>query len=147
MKKIPIKIKFLTDKKQFPSYQTNGSSGMDVHALCENPILIPAGETRKIPTGFSVEIPQGYEIQVRPRSGLAAKFNVGIINSPGTIDCDYRGEVQILLTNFSKTDFEVRNGDRIAQLVVQEVIKAVWEESENLLETERNKGGFGHTGR
>lgn len=146
MKNIQVKIKFLSEKKLFPKYQTIGSSGMDIFACTEKPIVISAGETTMIPTGFAIAIPEGYEAQIRPRSGLAAKFNIGVINSPGTIDADYRGEVKILLSNFSKNEFIVNPNDRIAQMVIQEVILANWEETENLPKSSRNEGSFGHTG-
>lgn len=146
MKNVQVKIKFLTEKKLFPKYQTIGSSGMDIYACTEKPIVISAGETAKIPTGFAIAIPEGFEAQIRPRSGLAAKFNIGVINSPGTIDADYRGEVKILLSNFSKEEFTVKPNDRIAQMVIQEVIQAQWEETDFLPESVRSEGGFGHTG-
>lgn len=130
-----------------PSYATSGSSGMDIHAAVDHEITIAGGETALIPGGFQMEIPNGYEAQVRPRSGLAIKHGIGILNSPGTIDSDYRGEVKVILTNFSKKDFVVKRGDRIAQLVIAPVIKAVWEETEVVNETTRGSGGFGHSGR
>jgi dUTP pyrophosphatase len=108
---------------------------------------IEPGETVLVPTGFVVEVPQGYEAQVRPRSGLALKHNIGILNSPGTIDSDYRGEVKIIVTNFGKNEFVYRRGDRIAQLVICPVVKAVWEEVSSLENTKRGAGGFGHTGK
>jgi dUTP pyrophosphatase len=130
-----------------PMYATSGSSGMDIHAAVEHETTIMAGETVLIPSGFQMEIPNGYEGQVRPRSGLAIKHGIGILNSPGTIDADYRGEVKVILTNFGKKDFIVKRGERIAQLVIAPVIKVVWEESGAVNETERGAGGFGHSGR
>lgn len=150
MKKIDLLIKRVTDSYldiPLPHYATEGSSGMDVRATVEKTILIPAGKLALIPTNLSVEIPLGYEIQVRPRSGLAAKHGIGVLNSPGTIDSDYRGEVKIILFNFGMDDFEVNNGDRIAQLVIAEVIQANIVESEILNSSDRGKGGFGHTGK
>jgi len=130
-----------------PSYATPGSSGMDIPAAVEDNLIVKKGETRLIPAGFYIEIPSGYEAQVRPRSGLAAKYGIGILNTPGTIDSDYRGEVKIILTNFGNSDFTVRRGDRIAQLVIAPVVRAELEETASLEETERGKGGFGHTGK
>ncbi|MDX1700293.1 MAG: dUTP diphosphatase [Melioribacteraceae bacterium] len=131
----------------FPSYATPGSSGLDVRAAIDNSIIIKPGKFMLIPTNLSIEIPLGYEIQVRPRSGLAAKHGIGILNSPGTIDSDYRGEIKIILFNFSEEDFEINRGDRIAQLVIAEVIQANIIESENLNSSDRGVGGFGHTGK
>jgi dUTP pyrophosphatase len=130
-----------------PAYATEGSSGMDLHAAVEADTSIAPGETSLIPTGFTIEVPVGYEAQVRPRSGLAVKHSVGVLNSPGTIDSDYRGEVKVILTNFGKKDFTVRRGDRIAQLVIAPVVRARWEEVKTLEQTARGAGGFGHTGK
>lgn len=147
---IKIKIKRLSkDFKNIPlpSYATEGSSGMDVRAAVKDKIVIPSGKVALVPTDFSVEIPAGYEIQVRPRSGLAVKHNIGVLNSPGTIDSDYRGEVKIILMNFGEKDFEILCGERIAQLVVSKVYKASFVESEDLEDSQRGAGGFGHTGK
>ena len=130
-----------------PAYATAGSSGMDIHAAVEGEQIIKAGETALVPAGFMMEIPSGYEAQVRPRSGLAIKHSIGILNSPGTIDSDYRGELKVILTNFGNQDFVVKRGDRIAQLVIMPVVRAVWEEVKNVEETSRGAGGFGHSGR
>jgi len=119
---------------------------MDIHAAVESDQSLKPGETVLVPSGFKIEIPQGYEAQVRPRSGLAIKHSIGILNSPGTIDADYRGEVKVILTNFGKNDFVVRRGDRIAQLVIMPVVRAEWKEVDNVDETHRGEGGFGHTG-
>ncbi len=129
-----------------PTYATRGSSGMDIHAAIDGELRITPGETALIPSGFQIEIPPGYEAQVRPRSGLAIKHGVGILNAPGTIDSDYRGEVKIVLINFGKQEFVVRRGDRIAQLVIAPVARAEWEEVPRIKETSRGAGGFGHTG-
>lgn len=129
-----------------PAYATHGSAGMDVCAATDEVIVIHPGETVLVPTGFRLELPPGYEAQVRPRSGLAVRHSIGILNSPGTIDSDYRGEVKIILTNFGKEDFFVRNGDRIAQLVIARYVRAGWEEVQEINQTERGEGGFGHTG-
>ena len=150
MKKIDLLIKRVTDSYldiPLPHYATEGSSGMDVRAAVEKPIIIPSGKVALIPTNLSVEIPLGYEIQVRPRSGLAAKNGIGVLNSPGTIDSDYRGEVKIILFNFSMEEFVVNKGDRIAQLVIAEVIQANIIVSESLNNSDRGEGGFGHTGK
>ena len=120
---------------------------MDIRAAVPADVVLKPGETALIPTGFAVAIPGGYEAQVRPRSGLAIKHQVGILNSPGTIDSDYRGEVKVILTNFGKHDFVVKRGERIAQLVIARYVRAVWEERKSLEETARGAGGFGHTGR
>ncbi|HYQ85842.1 MAG TPA: dUTP diphosphatase [Bacteroidota bacterium] len=130
-----------------PAYSTSGASGMDLHACIAALEVLKPGETALIPTGFSMEIPPGYEAQVRPRSGLAIKHGIGILNSPGTIDSDYRGEVKVILTNFGKRDFLLHRGDRIAQLVVVPVARALWEECPAVEPTERGSGGFGHTGK
>lgn len=129
-----------------PSYATSGSAGMDIYAAVSEALVVHPGETVLVPTGFRVELPQGYEAQVRPRSGLAIKHSVGILNSPGTIDSDYRGEVKVILTNFGKKDFLVHKGDRIAQLVISPYVRAEWEEVAEINETRRGEGGFGHTG-
>jgi dUTP pyrophosphatase len=128
-----------------PSYATDGASGMDVHANID--VTLQPGESALVPTGFTIEVPFGFEIQVRPRSGLAAKYGIGILNAPGTIDSDYRGEVKVILTNFGKQPFEIHRGDRIAQLVVAPVVRAVWEEVAEVSRTSRGSGGFGHTGK
>lgn len=148
--KIEIKIKRIDtkfDDIELPVYATEGSSGLDVRAAIDSELLIPAGQVELVPTNLTVEIPVGYEIQVRPRSGLAAKHGIGILNSPGTIDSDYRGEIKIIMMNFSKTDFKIMRGDRIAQLVISKVYKANFIEGEELKESSRGAGGFGHTGK
>ena len=119
---------------------------MDLYAAVEEPLALPAGETKLIPTGYSIELPEGFEAQVRPRSGLAIKNRIGILNSPGTIDSDYRGEIKVILTNFGVEPFTIRRGDRIAQLIVQRYARVEWIESEDLSGTVRGEGGFGHTG-
>jgi dUTP pyrophosphatase len=130
-----------------PKYTTAGSAGMDIYAAVEDKLVISPNQTQLIPTGFQVELPQGYEAQIRPRSGLAINHNIGILNSPGTIDSDYRGEVKVILRNFGNTDFVVRRGDRIAQMVVVPYVRVTWEEVKGIEETERGNGGFGHTGK
>jgi dUTP pyrophosphatase len=130
----------------FPSYMTPHSSGMDIRAAVNQALFIEPGETAIIPTGFAIALPVGYEAQIRPRSGLALKHGVGVLNTPGTIDADYRGEVKVILINLGKSPFEIKRGDRIAQMVIQPVIKASWDEVTDLPDSERMDGGFGHTG-
>lgn len=147
---IKIKIKRLNtdfDDIELPKYSTRGSSGMDVRAAVEDKLIIKVGEVGLVPTNLVVEIPVGFEIQVRPRSGLAVNHGIGILNSPGTIDSDYRGELKIILMNFGKEDFVISRGDRIAQLVLSKVYHANFEENSDLLKTKRGEGGFGHTGK
>ena len=144
-----LKIKRLDPdlKNPLPSYSTEHSSGMDIASASAGDIVIQSMETFAVPTNFVLEIPIGYEGQVRPRSGLAAKHNIGIINSPGTIDADYRGELKVLLTNFGKEPFTIKFGERIAQLVICKIEQAQIEISDSLSETKRSTGGFGHTGK
>lgn len=130
-----------------PEYQTKGSAGFDLRANLHEPITIKHGEIKIIPTGLIFEIPQGYEVQIRPRSGLAAKNGISIVNTPGTIDSDYRGEIKIILINLGKDDFTVNNGDRIAQGLANKIDQAQFVEINELSETERGAGGFGHTGK
>jgi len=120
---------------------------MDLRAVVNDPITLPPTATGLIPCGFMVAIPAGFEGQVRPRSGLAVKHGIGILNAPGTIDSDYRGEVKVILTNFGRTPFVVNRGDRIAQLIISSVARAEWSATDELDDTERGTGGFGHTGR
>ena len=129
-----------------PEYKTAHAAGMDVHACLDAPMTLAPGEIGFVPTGFAVAIPEGYEIQVRPRSGLACKHGISVPNAPGTIDADYRGEVKVALINFSKVDFVIEPGMRVAQLVLAEVPQAVFEEVDELADTERGEGGFGSTG-
>ena len=130
-----------------PAYATSGSSGMDIRAFLNGAVTLQPLERYLVPTGIFVEIPESYEIQVRPRSGLAVKQGITCLNTPGTIDADYRGEVKVILINLSKEPQTIHPGDRIAQLVVQQVEQAIWEPVEMLSVTERNEGGFGHTGK
>jgi dUTP pyrophosphatase len=129
-----------------PAYETEASAGMDLRADLGEPVLLRPMERKLIPTGLFIELPVGYEAQIRPRSGLALKYGISILNSPGTIDADYRGELKILLVNFSTEDFEVRNGDRIAQMIISRHEQIKWEEVDMLTETIRGEGGYGHTG-
>ena len=129
-----------------PSYETSGAAGADVRAFLNEPVVIPVGKRAMIPTGLFFAIPEGFEIQVRPRSGLAAKNGVTVLNAPGTIDSDYRGEVKVILINLGDADFTVNNGDRIAQLIVAPVTQGIFVKTDKLDETERGAGGFGSTG-
>ncbi len=150
MEEIKIKIKRISneyDDIPLPEYATDGSAGMDIRAALQEELIISKGEVILVPTNLSVEIPSGYEIQVRPRSGLAIKHGLGILNSPGTIDSDYRGEIKIIMMNFSKEDYVIKGGDRIAQLVVSKVYRANLEEGNSLNKSKRGEGGFGHTGK
>jgi len=141
-----IQIKKLSSSVSIPKYETPGSSGMDIAAHIENNIIINPGEKALVPTGFSIAIPKGYEVQIRPRSGLAAKRNITVLNTPGTIDADYRGEIKVILINLGKEKFIIENGERIAQMVVCPVIQAKLEEVKELSDTYRGSGGFGSTG-
>ena len=141
-----ILIKRLSKNISLPKYETAGSSGMDLAANIENKIEIAPGKTAIIPTGLSVSIPKNFEIQIRPRSGLAAKNQISVLNTPGTIDADYRGELKVILINLSNTAFIIEKGLRIAQMVVCPIIKATLKEVETLEETKRGLGGFGSTG-
>ena len=142
-----INVKYIAaDGAVVPEYKTPGSAGCDVCAHIENDLVIAAGKFAMIPTGLFFEIPESYEIQVRPRSGLAAKNGVTVLNTPGTIDSDYRGELKIILINLGNEDFTVHNKDRIAQIIISPVTQAVFEATEKLSETERGNGGFGSTG-
>ena len=129
-----------------PSYQTNGSAGMDLRAHLEKDIVLKPLERSIIPTGLFMALPLGYEAQVRPRSGLAAKYGLTVLNSPGTIDADYRGEIGVILVNISNTDFTVKNGERVAQLVISKHARGEWVSVQNLSDTSRGSGGFGSTG-
>lgn len=129
-----------------PRYMTPQSSGLDIHAAVRDKILLEPGAIFVVPTGFAVAIPLDFEIQIRPRSGLAARHGIGLINSPGTIDADYRGEVFIPVINLSRDSFMLRRGDRIAQMILQKVYRVKFRVVEKLDETDRNTGGFGHTG-
>ena len=137
-----------TDKEVItPKYKTDGSSGVDLSAFLEKKVVIKPNSSELIPTGLQVAIPEELEIQIRPRSGLAAKENIGVLNSPGTIDSDYRGELKIILFNHGKEDFIINNGDRIAQMVLVPILKMEFEEVDSLPDTVRGQGGFGSTGK
>ena len=144
----PINIKIVnTSANPLPQYATKGSSGMDIRASLDLPVTLQPLERTLIPTGLFVEIPNGYEIQIRPRSGLAIKQGITCLNSPGTIDSDYRGEIKIILINLSGEEQVINHGDRIAQMIIQKTERAKFEQVEFLDETERAAGGFGHTGK
>ena len=141
-----VLIKRLSKNVELPKYETSGSSGMDLTAYIEKQINIKPGRTCIIPTGISVSIPKDFEIQIRPRSGLAAKSQITVLNTPGTIDADYRGELKVILINLSEKTFVVENGARIAQMVLCPIVKAKFKEVDNLDDTDRGAGGFGSTG-
>jgi len=149
VEKIELKFKRLSslfDDLELPHYATEGSAGMDIRAAVLDEIILMPGKVYLIPTNLSVEIPAGYEIQVRPRSGLAAKHSIGILNSPGTIDSDYRGEIKIIMMNFGEENFIIKRGERAAQLVISKIYQANISEAKELKNSKRGKGGFGHTG-
>lgn len=135
-----------SDDLPLPAYETAQAAGMDLRAAVTVPVTLQPGERQAIPTGIAIALPNGYEAQVRPRSGLARKAGISMVNSPGTIDADYRGEIMVLLINLGQEPFVVNRGDRIAQLVIAPVVQASWQVVETLEETERGAGGFGHTG-
>ncbi len=142
-----MKIKIVNrSQHDLPKYETEASAGMDLRANLENPVQIKPLERVLVPTGLYLELPVGYEAQVRPRSGLALKKGITVLNSPGTIDADYRGEIRVILINLSNETFEINDGDRIAQMVISAHVQAQWEPVEVLTETRRGAGGFGHTG-
>jgi len=129
-----------------PQYATPGSAGADLYAAVEQPVVLQPGERRRISTGIRIALPPGYEAQVRPRSGLADRYGLSMVNAPGTIDSDYRGVIQVILINLGQEPITIRRGDRIAQLVVAPVVRAVWQETDRLPQTGRAEGGFGSTG-
>ena len=145
---VKVKIKRLGSQHDFPlpSYASKGSSGCDLRASVDSPITLNPGEVQLVPTGLAISVPAGYEAQIRPRSGMALKHGIGIVNSPGTVDADYRGEIGIILINWGKIPFVIHRGDRIAQMVFVGVFHAEIREVDELDETERGEGGFGHSG-
>jgi len=142
-----VLIKKLDSSVELPAYKTNGASGMDLMAFINEPITLKSHNSCLVPTGISVAFPCEFEIQIRPRSGLAAKNNISVLNTPGTIDSDYRGEIKVILYNHGNTDFLINNKDRIAQMILTPVIKMNLEETDALPETVRGEGGFGSTGK
>lgn len=148
MDTVSVKISRLENNEDIPlpSYESEGSSGLDLRASVKEPVLLKPGEIKLIPTGIALSIPQGYEAQIRPRSGLALHHGIGMVNSPGTIDSDYRGEIAIILINWGTKPFTILRGDRIAQMVISEVQRADFIVVDDLDKTPRGNGGFGHTG-
>ena len=143
---IKVLIKKLYPEVQIPAYKTNGASGMDLMAFIKEPIILKPRTSCLVPTGIALAFPEDFEIQIRPRSGLAAKNSISVLNTPGTIDSDYRGEIKIILFNHGNIDFKINNNDRIAQMILTPVIKMQLDEVEDLPETLRGEGGFGSTG-
>ena len=144
---VKVLIKKLNSKVVLPIYKTNGASGMDLMAFTEGPIKIAPNSSYLVPTGLSMAFSKDYEVQIRPRSGLAAKNNITVLNTPGTIDSDYRGEIKIILFNHGKEDFIINNKDRVAQIILTPVIKMKFEETDNLPDSLRGDDGFGSTGK
>tara|TARA_Y100000287_G_C13885787_1_gene193531 strand:+ start:18 stop:455 length:438 start_codon:yes stop_codon:yes gene_type:complete len=144
---VKVLIKKLNSSVQLPAYETNGASGMDLMAFIQKPINLEPGKSCLVPTGLSVAFPKEYEIQIRPRSGLAAKNNISVLNTPGTIDSDYRGEVKIILFNHGNENFIINKNDRIAQMVLTPIIKMELDETSELPDSIRGEGGFGSTGK
>jgi dUTP pyrophosphatase len=146
--RMPIEVRIVNrSNNDLPTYATDGSAGLDIRAFIESPFIMQPMQRAAIPTGIFIELPKGYEAQVRPRSGLALKQGITVLNTPGTIDSDYRGEIKIILINLSGEEQVIQNGERIAQLVIQKYEKVNWTLVEQLEETARNAGGFGHTGK
>jgi dUTP pyrophosphatase len=144
----PVFVRIVNNSANpLPSYATQGSAGMDIRACLSETVILKPLERALIPTGLSLELPEGYEAQVRPRSGLAIKHGITCLNTPGTIDSDYRGEVKVILINLSSEEQQINNGDRVAQMVIQQVERVEWLLVQELTETERGAGGFGHTGK
>jgi dUTP pyrophosphatase len=143
-----MKVKIVNNSiNQLPDYATEYSAGMDLRASLQEPIEMLPLQRMMVPTGLFIELPHGYEAQVRPRSGLAAKFGITVLNTPGTIDSDYRGEIKVILINLSGEKFVINPGERIAQMIIAPFTRVDWEHTDSLNETERGEGGFGHTGR
>lgn len=142
-----IKVKIINDSSNpLPAYETPSSAGMDVRARLDSPVTLQPLQRALIPTGLRIQLPQGYECQVRPRSGLALKHGISLVNTPGTVDADYRGEIGIIVINLSDQPHTITDGERIAQLVIKEYVHVTWEQVDRIDETERGEGGFGHTG-
>ena len=144
---VKVLVKKLNPKVQLPAYKTSGASGMDLMAFTNQPIKIPPNSSCLVPTGLSLAFSRDYEVQIRPRSGLAAKNNITVLNTPGTIDSDYRGEIKIILFNHGNQEFIINNNDRVAQMIFTPVIKMNLEETDNLPDSIRGKDGFGSTGK
>ena len=144
---VKVLIKKLDPKIKLPAYKTNGASGMDLMAYIKEPINVKPKTSFLVPTGLALAFPEDYEIQIRPRSGLAVKNNISVLNTPGTIDSDYRGEIKVIMYNHGNNDFIINNGDRIAQMILAPIVKMELEETNHLPETIRGEGGFGSTGK
>lgn len=143
-----MQIKIVNQSRHpLPEYATPYSAGMDLRANIDAPIILKPLQRALIPTGIYIQLPEGYEAQIRPRSGLAIKHGIGIVNSPGTVDADYRGEIRVILVNLSQEDFTINDGERICQMIVAQHAHIEWSQVDNLDETERGAGGFGHTGK
>ncbi|NCC71815.1 MAG: dUTP diphosphatase [Sphingobacteriia bacterium] len=143
-----MKIEIVNNSKHpLPAYETGASAGMDLRANIDRPVTLGPLERQLIPTGLYIGLPEGFEAQIRPRSGLAAQHGISLINTPGTIDADYRGEIKIILVNLSNDSYTINDGDRIAQMIISRVEHAEWTEVNQLLQTKRGAGGFGHTGK
>lgn len=143
-----MKVQVINKSKHpLPQYATEQSAGMDIRANLDSPVILKPLQRCLIPTGLFISLPKGFEAQIRPRSGLAIKKGIGVLNSPGTIDADYRGEICVILVNLSADDFVIEDGERIAQMIIARYEQAIWEEVDVLDETERGAGGFGHTGK
>lgn len=149
MEKIKILAKRIAGAEDLPlpRYMTSGAAGLDLYAAVDEPVTILPGEIKLIPTGLKIALPQGYEAQIRPRSGLALKNGISMVNTPGTIDADYRGEIGVIMINFGRASFQINRGDRVAQMVFNKVAIGELIEVSDLDETERSAGGFGHTGK
>jgi len=147
MRKIKVLLEKINKNASIPRYMSEGASGMDLHSCIPQKITLEPFERRLIPTGFKISVPQGYEVQIRPRSGLAWEYGIGVLNSPGTIDSDYRGEVKVILINLSRVPFVIKPNERIAQMVLNKVNKIDLKVVNRLNNTKRGKGGFGHTGK
>ncbi len=142
-----VNIKIRSKSGILPEYETAGSAGMDLKAYIDEPVVLGPGKRTLVPTGLFIELPEGYEAQIRARSGLAIRNGISLVNGPGTIDSDYRGEIGVILINLGEEDFVINNGDRIAQMVITRYERAEWIQADELSETERGEGGFGHTGK
>lgn len=148
MERIDVKIKRIREGSDIPlpRYMTSHSAGMDLYADIEGEMILKPGERKLIPTGIAISLPDGFEAQIRPRSGLAINHGITLLNSPGTIDADYRGEISLIMINLGDNSFTIKRGDRIGQMVINKIFHASWEEAEELDNTKRGSGGFGHTG-
>lgn len=148
MEKLTVDVKIIPGNEdiELPQYMTEGAAGLDLRAAVKDEVILAPGDTTLVPTGLALKIPPGYEAQIRPRSGLALKHGITLLNSPGTIDADYRGEIGVILTNFGKKDFSIKRGDRIAQMVFAKVQRVTLKQVSELEDSDRGSGGFGHTG-